>query len=310
MRLRQIEVFHAVYTAGSITNAAAVLHVSQPSVSKVLAHAEQQLGYALFERVKGKLIATPEAHRLFEHVAQVYEDLDMLRRVSLNLRARDPGLIRIAATPAFAVDLLPRAIASFRESHSNTVFEIETLHHAQINNALQRSQIDLGLAFDPIRYPGIALQVLATGECVLAASARHQFAGSGKLSLSDIGERPFIRLHDRGPIGRRLAARLAEAGDPPNTVAIAETYQVAKALVANGVGVAIIDEITARSSGHNDILTRRLQPAMHFEAVALHRDSEPLSVGARHFVEHLGSCFTAFLGDRVADPRAAGGALT
>jgi len=65
MRLRQIEVFHAIYTSGSMTNAARLLNVSQPSVSKVLAHAEQQLGYALFDRVKGKLVATPEADRLF-----------------------------------------------------------------------------------------------------------------------------------------------------------------------------------------------------------------------------------------------------
>jgi DNA-binding transcriptional LysR family regulator len=55
MRLRHIEVFHAVYSCGSVTRAAEVLRVSQPSVSKVLAHAEQQLGYALFDRVRGKL---------------------------------------------------------------------------------------------------------------------------------------------------------------------------------------------------------------------------------------------------------------
>ncbi|MXW73773.1 MAG: LysR family transcriptional regulator, partial [Chromatiales bacterium] len=48
MRLRHAEVFHAVYSSGSITAAARVLNVTQPSVSKVLAHAEQVLGYALF----------------------------------------------------------------------------------------------------------------------------------------------------------------------------------------------------------------------------------------------------------------------
>ena len=65
MRLRQIEVFHAIYTSGSMTNAASVLNVSQPSVSKVLAHAEQQLGYLLFDRVKGKLVATPGSAQAF-----------------------------------------------------------------------------------------------------------------------------------------------------------------------------------------------------------------------------------------------------
>jgi DNA-binding transcriptional LysR family regulator len=56
MRLRQIEVFHAVYSTGSMTSAAAMLNVSQPSVSKVLAHAEQQLGYLLFERCRRSIV--------------------------------------------------------------------------------------------------------------------------------------------------------------------------------------------------------------------------------------------------------------
>ena len=51
MRLRHIEVFYAVYTTGSITNAAMILYVSQPSVSKVLGHAEMQLGFQLFVRL-------------------------------------------------------------------------------------------------------------------------------------------------------------------------------------------------------------------------------------------------------------------
>ena len=101
MRLRQIEVFHAIYTSGSMTNAAKLLNVSQPSVSKVLAHAEQQLGYPLFDRVKGKLVATPEADRLFGLVSNVFDHVEQLRRVAVNLRASDVGKIRIAATPAF-----------------------------------------------------------------------------------------------------------------------------------------------------------------------------------------------------------------
>ena len=59
MTLRQIEVFHAVYVSGSITAAARALHVSQPSVSKTLRHTESGLGFALFRRLKGRLLFTP-----------------------------------------------------------------------------------------------------------------------------------------------------------------------------------------------------------------------------------------------------------
>ena len=55
LRTRQLEVFHAVYTQGSITGAAKHLHVSQPSVSKVLTHTENQLGFLLFQRIKRRL---------------------------------------------------------------------------------------------------------------------------------------------------------------------------------------------------------------------------------------------------------------
>ena len=55
MNLRHIEVFHAVYVNGSVSAAARMLNVSQPSVSKVLRHAESLLGFELFQRAAGRL---------------------------------------------------------------------------------------------------------------------------------------------------------------------------------------------------------------------------------------------------------------
>ena len=94
MRLRHIEVFHAVYSSGSVTRAAEILNVSQPSVSKVLAHAEQQLGFQLFERVRGKLIPTHEAEQLFQLVLQVNDSVDRLRQAAAQLRVSDRGALR------------------------------------------------------------------------------------------------------------------------------------------------------------------------------------------------------------------------
>ena len=201
MRLRQIEVFHAIYTSGSMTNAARILNVSQPSVSKVLAHAEQQLGYPLFDRVKGKLVATPEAHRLFGLVSRVFENIDQLRHVAENLKASDAGKIRLAATPAFGTDVLPAAVAAYLKQHEGTVFEIETLHHDEINEALLESRIDIGLAFDPVTVPGLAHEKLASSEFVVIAHKDTEFGNKRRLSIDDIADLPFITLSGRGPLG-------------------------------------------------------------------------------------------------------------
>lgn len=296
MRLRQIEVFHAVYSTGSMTNAAAMLNVSQPSVSKVLAHAEQQLGYLLFDRVKGKLVATPEAHRLFTHVSVVYRDVDRLRHVAENLRTGNSGRIRIAGTPAFGLDVLPRAVATFLAT-SDTVFEIETLHLDQMNEALLESRIDMGIAFDPGKAPGIVEQVLATSRFVVLAPLGIDFANRKALKANDLCGHPFIGLNSRGPLGRSLSSYLESVQPPLNVVTWSETYHVAKALVACGAGVTIIDEITAKSGNTDDIQILPLDPELSFDIKVLSLASVPLSIATQKFVQHLKATVDEFLSD-------------
>ena len=287
MRLRQIEVFHAVYSSGSMTNAAAMLNVSQPSVSKVLAHAEQQLGFQLFERNKGKLIPTPEADLLFKHVSDVYQNIGRLKHVARNLRVAEEGRIRVASTPAFGVELLPAAIASFREKHPNIVFEIETLHLDEMNNALIESRIDIGLAFDPIAHPGIDQQRLATGRFVVIAPPDVDFGAADYLTIKDLQPHPFIALNNRGPLGRLLSTYLATSEVELNVIAWSETYHIAKAMVACGAGIAITDEITARSASGGNVQTLRLKPSLKFDIKALHLSSSPLSIAANNFIDEL-----------------------
>ena len=295
MRLRQIEVFHAVYTNGSITRAAAALNVSQPSVSKVLAHAEQQLGYRLFDRVKGKLIPTPEAHQLFGHVKDVYEDVDRLRHVAVNLREASGGRIRVASTPAFGLEILPRAIATFRQEHPDAVFEVETLHLDEIHDALLESRIDVALAFDPAKRPGIRRRKLAQARFFVLAHDKMQFKGKKTLTFDDLRGRPFIGLNRRGPLGRALSEYLDAANVELDVVAWTETYHVARALVVAGTGITIADEITARSSIGGDVVMLPLEPALTFDISLMRLAEASLSLGTRRFTKHLGDVVRTLL---------------
>lgn len=295
MRLRQIEVFHAVYTSGSMTNAASSLNVSQPSVSKVLAHAEQQLGFKLFERTRGKLVPTPEAHALFKHASVVYQDLDHLRQVSKNLREAEAGRVRVASTPALGIELLPDAVASFRELHPGIVFEIETLHLDELNSALLESRVDVGLGFEPVRLPGIRQRLLTKGRFVVIAPPDDFLDDVDSVRLADIADCPFIGLNNRGPLGRLLSNYITNNDVELDVVAWTETYHIARALVASGAGIAIVDEITARSAAGGAVRRFALEPRLGFTVSALHLDNAPLSIAAKQFIAHLQESIARFL---------------
>ncbi|RYD53896.1 MAG: LysR family transcriptional regulator, partial [Sphingomonadales bacterium] len=117
MNLRHIEIFHAVYVNGSVSGAARALNVSQPSVSKMLRHAESLLGFQLFQRASGRLVPTEDAHTLFSEVAEIQDRVYALREAGRNLRRGSGGMLRISALPSLALSALPTAVSQFLRTH-------------------------------------------------------------------------------------------------------------------------------------------------------------------------------------------------
>jgi DNA-binding transcriptional LysR family regulator len=261
----------------------------------VLAHAEQQLGFALFNRVRGKLIPTPEANQLFVRVAEVNDGVDRVRQLAANLRSAEKGAIRIAATPAFGIDFLPGAIASYREQHSDIMFSLETLRHEELSSALMDSRIDIGLAFDPGNLPGITGELLGYGRFVVLIPSGMTMVRDGALQLQDLAGLPFISLDNQGPLDRYLTKYVEASDIQLKSVVTAGSYQLAKALVSHGMGVCIADEVTARSGVHDGLEIRELEPALKFRISALHPDQESTSLICTDFIKHLKRCLRTYL---------------
>ncbi|UTW53981.1 LysR family transcriptional regulator [Kordiimonas sp. SCSIO 12610] len=295
MRLRHIEVFHAVYSSNSISNAARLLNVSQPSVSKVLRHAEDQLGYLLFNRVKGKLIPTNEGRKLYEEVSKLYVNLDSLRRLSQNLAQLDKGTVRIAITPALGLTLVPTVVAEFIQEHPKIKFEIETLHHGEIITSLLERKIDIGIAFDPSSHPDIEEQVIGEGEFVCLAPINEVLPDKSRISLRDLSGKNFISLNGKGPLGRLLTAQVENSGVELNIIANVETYHVAKKMVGLNAGYTVVDEITARSDSTDQVHIRKMDPPINFHVTALFLEDEPLSLICREFLSKLEESLSLFL---------------
>ena len=151
------------------------------------------------------------------------------------------------------------------------------------------------MVFDPPPVPGVVIDHLASAECVVVAHKSMDFGIKQRLTLNDLDGVPFVNLNTRSPLGRLLASRKKANNIKFNNVAKVETYQMAKALVAQGAGISIIDEITARSTGHRDVVAWKLHPPLEFNIALLHLESEPLSIVTQHFVEHLKAAVSTFL---------------
>src|SRR5437868_8519033 len=234
MRLRQIEVFRAVMLTGTVSEAARLLHVSQPVVTRVLQHAEATLGFRLFDRVKGRLQATPEATALYGDVERLYGEIERVRRVSESLRHKGAGRLRVAATPSLANPLLVPAVRRFCARHPDTQVQVLTHHTDEIVQGLLANQIDLGFAFSPPRHEAILSEPVAGGQMLLAVPRGEPLAARGRradVPMHKLVERPFIAYDDNSSLGLLVRQTLARNALEPRSTLEVQTYSLALALV-------------------------------------------------------------------------------
>ena len=297
MRLRHIEVFHAIMQVGTVSGAAQVLHISQPAVTKVLQHAELQLGMPLFERVRGKLYPKPEAHRLFIETEKLNRDLQGIRRLAASLKGRAVETVRLVSTPTIASSVLPAAMSAWRTCFPHTRCELATLHTSEIVTALRLGEADLALSLQDPRHPGIVAEPIAQGVMTVIAPAGSWSDSDCALPLSAHGLSGELIGHaDNDPLGELVVTACEAEGITPVFHTVVQTYQIARSLVEAGAGMAVVDPFTAASAIGSLVQRRRWAPAIAVQLYLLTASHAPLSHGARELAERLGAAARASIG--------------
>ncbi len=286
MNLRHIEVFHAVFTTGSVSAAARMLNVSQPSVTQVLRHAELQLGFALFERTRGRLVATPEAHALFGEVSEIQDRVHQLHRSSRSLRLGQASTIKISTLPSLGLGVLPDAVAEFVTLHRDMLFELHTVHTDDMLRKLYEREVDIVISYEVPRAAPVASRPLGAGEMMLVYREADFPDAPPRVALETLRGRPFVNTTASGPQGRMLSNELSRRDIGLDEVASSRTFFVAAALVRAGLGMTIVDSFTAQMMTPG-LATRPLDPPLRFDVVAVYLENRPLSHGALAFLAHL-----------------------
>lgn len=243
MRARQLEVFTAVMRAGTVTGAARLLNISQPALSQILIHAEDELGFALFDREKGRLQPTPEALELYPEAERLFGGLEGLRRKTADLRLGRAGLVRIAASPPPAMSLLPQALAAFRERHPDILLRTHVAPIAAMVDLLRAGDAALALALDDNLPPDIEVERIGlTSFCCLLPEA-HPLVRGDAVSFADLAAETVIsyRSMTRPYDELQAAARREGAGFVPQIEI--DSSIAAAGFVQVGLGVAVVDSL-------------------------------------------------------------------
>lgn len=254
---RHIEIFHAVMTTQNLTEAADLLKTSQPTVSRELSRLEQLLSFKLFDRIKGRLQPTTEGLRFFEEVQRSYYGLDRIITAANSIRHFHQAELNITCLPAFAQSLLPSICQQFLSQYPEVNLTIVPQESPLLEEWLSAQHYDLGLTEHTQTPAGTQQETL--------------------LTLNEVAILPkSCGCSDAMFIKQGITRQL-----------IMETQSAASicAMVSKGIGVSIVNPITALDYQYSDLCIRPLSFTIPFTVSLITPSHRPSSQLVRYFID-------------------------
>jgi DNA-binding transcriptional LysR family regulator len=280
-----MEVFRAVMFSGGVNSAAELLHVSPPAISKVLAQATRASGLVLFERVKGRLIPTPEAQQLYAEIDELWRGVEKLRDTSRALAQPARTTLRLVCSASLAPYLVSRTVARLYERFPRLQCRVQVFSPDILNQQLLDRSTHLGIALLPHDHPN--LSTVKGYQCGLACVMRseHPLARRKLIKPADlVGER-VISSPESTPFGQTLKRAFGVWAEKMHRDFEATSSTTACWFAQAGVGIAVVDQVSIAGGLLAGLEVRPFQSSEKLAVRIIRNRYRPMSVAERAFVE-------------------------
>ena len=287
MNLRQMEIFEAVMRTGTVTAAARELGLTQPAVSKLLRHSEDQLGIRLFFRHKGRLLPTTEAREIYPAIETLFQNVDTVQKNINDLSQTRTGILRLATVPTLGAELLPAAISAFLVGREQVKIGVKVLNAQQTVDRVVNQQVEFGIAYAPAEHPALEVQEVCRAEAVCVVPRGHVLAELEVVRPEDLVDYPLISVSRASLVGQLIDDAFKDCGIDRRTIIETSYALVAYGLVEAGAGIAVVDPFVMHAVNFRNLVVKPFRPLVRINPQVVRLRHQPLSPLSATFIAHL-----------------------
>lgn len=289
INVTSLRLFFRVLEVGTIAGAAAVENLVPAAVSKRIHDLEEYLGERLLSRTNKGIKATPAGEVLADLARSPLLSLDQLRGQLQAAAGMRHETIRVCASDSAVSQFLPEAIRSFCVKHSNVQIRIKGGTTEEAVSSLLSGDADIGVYVGSLQLPELVTFSTGRDRLVVISGPTSRFDSRNDVCFCDVLDQEFIGATNTGSIRLLVERAAAAAGRPLRSQVMVSTFEAQCALVAAGMGIAVVPEAVAKR--HAVAFGLRFTPLndtwafREFEVATLAAGS--LSLAAASFVSHL-----------------------
>lgn len=285
--LRQLEVFYAVVSAGSVTAAAESLHISQPTVSTMIRRMEDQLGLALFLKERGRLTPSNEGRVLYAALQRNFRHFQALADTIAYMQRDVSQRMSIATIQPLGSGLLPQALKGFLADNADARMHLLVRPRKAVYQAVASDGVDLGISFGTgeAEAEGLEVEQVCIGRIYCILPKGHPLEARAVVTNEDFNQWPQVSY----PPGHQWLYLIYEkimGSERPEPILTVENVNSVYPNVEAGIGLGLVDEFSLRFHPKDRLSFRPFEPCIDvtIELIYPHRKSSELT---KAFVRHF-----------------------
>lgn len=251
LTLLQFEIFEAVVETGSFTKAGELLGLTQSAVSHAVAGLEAELEIILITRNRPGLTMTDAGRILLRHIKEINKNIEQIKQEVAAINKLDTGTIKIGSFLSTSRRLIPGMISNFTKKHPNIQIELYEGSYEEIDDWLANGKIDFGFTIDSNtnRFDDIPL---VQDKFIILLPNDHPLQDKKVINVQEVIEEPLI-MPSKG-WDKKLTTLFSQLGLKPNIRYRMEHATTMLAMVQEGLGYAIIPELSITEKPENVIM--------------------------------------------------------
>lgn len=290
MEIRVLRYFLTVVREESITRAAEILHITQPTLSRQLTQMEEEIGVKLFFRGNRKITLTNEGILLRRRAEEIIELIDKTEKELVEQEELIDGMVSIGCGELAAVQLLPELFECFSKKYPLVQYDLYTANADQIKERMDRGLTDIGLLLEPIdieKYEFIRLDIKE--KWVVLMRPDDPLAEKDSVTAKDLEGLPIIMAR-RASVQSELASWFGDSYKNLHILFTSNMSTNAAIMVQRGLGYALVVEGAVPFWDQRKICYRPLSPELAATTVLAWKRQQPFSLATAKFIEHI-KCF-------------------
>ncbi|QJC50278.1 LysR family transcriptional regulator [Paenibacillus albicereus] len=243
MDLRHLSYLLEIAKQQNMTKAAQTLHLSQPTLSKIVRSVEDELGAPVFDRSGKGLRLTDSGAAAIRQIPAVLRAVQDLHTAMDDVAELKTGTIAIGLPPVIGSVFFPRVISPFQREFPNVSFQVTEEGAKRIEGLLLSGELDIGVVVGPVNAQSFHAVPFIRQQLALIVHEAHPLAGRRRASIAELADEPFI-LFSYGFAVRQLVLRACQAaGYEPRILHSSSQWDLMAEMVAAGVGISILPDV-------------------------------------------------------------------